>query len=76
MFCLASLLSDPEAADGVRQGSPGVEEDVLQAEPLLSSQRAVQRHAASLHTLPHPFLEGEPVCFSLLIKGLEQKLWR
>lgn len=47
----------------MRQGSPGVEEDVFQAEPLLSSPRAVRRHAASLHTLPHPFLEGERVCF-------------
>lgn len=35
-----------------------MEEDVLQAESLLPSQRGVQRHPALLHTLPHPLLEG------------------
>lgn len=42
-----------------------MEEDVLQAEPVLPAQGAIQRHPALLHTLPHLVLEGS-VSFSLL----------
>lgn len=53
-----SFSIDQKASHVVRQGSPGVEKDVLQAEPLLPTERAIQRHPALLHTLSHPLLEG------------------
>lgn len=50
-----------------------MEEDVLQAEPLLPTQGAVQRHPALLHSLPHLVLEGN-VSFLSLHTGCEESV--